>query len=76
MTTCGDGHLPDTPGGHVEGIACGPDGSIWFTESTANKVGRLWLRPPADANGDGKMDVSDVFYLIKDLFAGGPPPVP
>jgi hypothetical protein len=28
-----------------------------------------------DANGDGKVDVADVFYLINALFAGGPPPL-
>jgi Carbohydrate binding domain len=30
-----------------------------------------------DANGDGTVDVADVFYLINYLFAGGPePPLP
>ncbi|HKC24974.1 MAG TPA: GC-type dockerin domain-anchored protein [Thermoanaerobaculia bacterium] len=28
-----------------------------------------------DATGDGVVDVSDVFYLINSLFAGGPAPV-
>ena len=28
-----------------------------------------------DANGDGVVTVADVFYLINDLFAGGPAPV-
>jgi hypothetical protein len=28
-----------------------------------------------DVNGDGAIDVSDVFYLINVLFANGPPPV-
>ncbi|HKC24233.1 MAG TPA: dockerin type I domain-containing protein, partial [Thermoanaerobaculia bacterium] len=28
-----------------------------------------------DVNGDGKVDVSDVFYLINFLFASGPPPL-
>jgi len=27
-----------------------------------------------DGNGDGVLDVSDVFYLINFLLAGGPPP--
>jgi hypothetical protein len=27
-----------------------------------------------DINGDGVMDVADVFYMINYLFAGGPPP--
>jgi hypothetical protein len=28
-----------------------------------------------NANGDGVIDLADVFYLINNLFAGGPPPV-
>ena len=28
-----------------------------------------------DVNGDGAVDVGDVFYLINDLFAAGPAPV-
>jgi hypothetical protein len=27
-----------------------------------------------DANGDGSVGVDDVFYLINNLFSGGPPP--
>src|SRR5262249_50226665 len=30
---------------------------------------------PGDANGDGSVDVDDVFYLINHLFALGPPPI-
>lgn len=29
------------PGAHVSGITVAPDGNIWFTESFANKIGRL-----------------------------------
>ena len=29
---------------------------------------------PGDANGDGKVDVADVFWLINYLFVGGPVP--
>ena len=28
----------------------------------------------ADANGDGLLNVNDIFYLINFLFAGGPAP--
>jgi hypothetical protein len=31
-------------------------------------------RVPGDVNGDGKVDVADVFQLINFLFAGGQPP--
>jgi hypothetical protein len=33
------------------------------------------IAPHGDADGNGVLDVSDVFYLINALFAGGPPPV-
>ena len=29
---------------------------------------------PGDFNGDGVVNVADIFYLINNLFAGGPPP--
>ena len=32
--------------------------------------------PRGDANGDGKIDIGDVVYLINYLFKGGPPPYP
>jgi Dockerin type I domain len=32
-------------------------------------------KPHGDANGDGSVNVADVFYLINYLFAGGPAPV-
>jgi hypothetical protein len=33
--------------------------------------GRLEPRVAGDVNGDGSIDVSDVFYMINFLFAGG-----
>src|SRR5260221_3938201 len=37
----------------------GPDGALWFTESGANKIGRLALTPnPHDFNGDHKSDIA------------------
>jgi virginiamycin B lyase len=56
------------------GIAVGPDSTIWFTENTGHKIGRLRLQPHGDVNGDGVVDIQDVFYLINYLFAGGPAP--
>jgi virginiamycin B lyase len=49
-------------------------GRIWFGESAAIKIGLLELSVPGDVNGDGKVDVADVFSLINFLFAGGPEP--
>ena len=43
-----------------------PAGVLRFTLSSS---------PPFDANGDGQTTVADVFYLINNLFAGGPPAV-
>ena len=31
--------------------------------------------PTGDGNGDGTVNVADVFYLINDLFTSGPQPV-
>jgi streptogramin lyase len=59
---------------HPEGIALGPDGALWFTDGGANQIGRLEVFVSGDVNGDGAVDVNDVFYLINFLFAGGPAP--
>src|SRR5262249_59780556 len=32
---------PNTFGSATSGIVAGPDGNIWFTESSANKIGRI-----------------------------------
>jgi hypothetical protein len=37
-------------------------------------LGAFEVEPIGDANGDGVVDIADVFYLINDLFAGGPVP--
>ncbi len=37
--------------------------------------GRQFCGLAGDADGNGKIDVADVFYLINSLFAGGPLPV-
>jgi streptogramin lyase len=55
-------------------IALGPDGNIWFTEGAGNKVGRVQVFVPGDVNGNGDVEVGDVFHLINFLFAGGPAP--
>jgi virginiamycin B lyase len=55
-------------------ITAGADGSIWFSELAGKQLGRLRLSYPGDVNGDGNVDVVDVFYLINFLFSGGPAP--
>jgi hypothetical protein len=37
-------------------------------------LGAFEVEPIGDANGDGVVDVADVFYLVNFLFAGGPVP--
>jgi hypothetical protein len=48
-----------------------PDPSTFFN---GDIYARRFTSPlvPSDANGDGALDVADVFYLINHLFAGGP----
>jgi virginiamycin B lyase len=33
--------IPSHPGGSPEGITTGPDGPVWFTEYTGNRIGRI-----------------------------------
>ena len=61
-----------TPGRHPRLITPG-EGGLWFNEETAGAA-FLRLRVPGDTNGDGHVDVADVFHLINYLFAGGPWP--
>jgi streptogramin lyase len=55
-------------------ITLGNDGAVWFTENAATRFGRLVPELLGDVNGDGSVDVNDIFYLINYLFAGGPAP--
>ncbi len=45
-------------------------------EKWSNQTWTLLSAMWGDANGDKKVSVSDVVYLINYLFKGGPPPVP
>jgi streptogramin lyase len=56
------------------GIVLGPGGALYFTEYVGNKIGKFQVFVPGDADGDGTVDVADVFFLINFLFAGGPAP--
>lgn len=47
-----------------------PIGPLPDVQSTVNQP----ELPQGDANGDGSTTVQDVFYLINNLFSGGPPP--
>ena len=64
--------VPDA--GAVTAMTAGPDGNIWFLDATRNRIYRLQVFVPGDVNDDGVVTVSDVFYLINYLFAGGPAP--
>jgi virginiamycin B lyase len=63
-----------TANSHPAGIILGPDGALYFTEYAGNKIGKLQVFVPGDTDGDGNVNVADVFYLINFLFAGGPAP--
>jgi hypothetical protein len=67
----------------VPDVAGGPAGSfvvVWRSDNQASATSgtdiyaRL-LRPSGDIDGNGVLNVNDVFYLINHLFAGGPPPL-
>jgi hypothetical protein len=67
----------------VPAVAAGPAGSfvvVWRSDNQASATSSgdiyaRFLRPSGDADGNGHVDVADVFYLINSLFAGGPPPL-
>jgi streptogramin lyase len=63
-----------TPVSGPYGLAFAKDGRLWFVEHDAGKVAILSPNVAGDANGDGNVDVSDVFYVINFLFGGGPAP--
>jgi hypothetical protein len=62
-------------------IAAGPRGRfvvVWESENqtsptSSDDIYARVLRPSGDANGDGTVDIADVFYMINLLFASGPP---
>jgi hypothetical protein len=53
--------------------AANPGDTVLFDASLAGKTSGF-PRGEADMNGDGDVSVSDVFYLVNRLFAGGPAP--
>jgi virginiamycin B lyase len=63
-----------TANASAQWITLGPDGNLWFTETGKDQLGRVVVFIQGDADGDGDVDVNDVFYLINFLFAGGPVP--
>ena len=63
-----------TPASQPYGLTAARNGDLWFTETATGKIGRVEISVPGDVNGDGHVDVSDVFHLINFLFASGPAP--
>ncbi|HKC23184.1 MAG TPA: hypothetical protein VKF32_00505, partial [Thermoanaerobaculia bacterium] len=63
-----------------QSLAISSDGNTAIAGGWADRAGPgaawVFLRTcgHGDQNGSGTVDVSDVFYLINYLFAGGPPP--
>jgi len=57
-------------------VDTGPDQRFWRTDaaSAVSDAYRSRGKQRGDANNDGVVAVSDVFFLISHLFAGGPPP--
>ena len=69
---------------HGDPLGCTDDLAVILTTDqrgvhrpigAACDIGAVELEPKGDANGDGHVDVGDVFYLINYLFAGGPRPL-
>jgi hypothetical protein len=56
-------------------IAVGCTTNVFFDVNHASFTVVAGTFASGDVNGDGSVNVSDVFYLINRLFAGGPPPV-
>lgn len=73
-TTAGSNTVPG-----VAGFSCGTgyDQATGLGSVDAAALVASWSASAqhGDANGDGAVDISDVFYLINMIFAGGPGPV-
>jgi streptogramin lyase len=54
-------------------LVVGPDGALWIVHAYATGLIRFSIA--GDVNHSGLTNVSDVFYLINFLFAGGPAPL-
>jgi hypothetical protein len=76
----------DNSNGEIESICYPGQGTIVGSDGVAYDVAKEWsnsrhecfIAVPylvGDVNGDSKVDVADVFYLINHLFAGGQGPV-
>jgi len=73
----GGGATFSTGGSYSLGGTIGQaDASNAMTGGGYSLTGGFWPRIAvllkADANGDGNVSVNDVFYMINNLFAGGP----
>jgi CSLREA domain-containing protein len=65
---------PARDGGTVGGCPLKDQRGVQRQTGVACDMGAFEHGPCGDANGDGSLNVSDVFFLINSLFAGGPVP--
>jgi hypothetical protein len=78
ITTAGtfNGFLTTTTLSNPSGITAGPDGALWFTEQTVNKIGRITTAgsfSPTTASTLAQGTVG-TFYLQSLTASGGTPP--
>jgi streptogramin lyase len=59
-----------TPNAGPAGITAGPDGNVWFTEQTVNKLGRVCLVVGSANGGDESSACSDAGTVVNPSDAG------
>ena len=56
-------------------ITVTPSDVLYLSDSYDQIIRRAFVTTDGDTNGDGVIDVADLFYLINHLFAAGPSPI-